>query len=179
MKKIITFLALSFAICSFSHADETIIETTADSVEQAFHDSYKYVKLGGGIFTTPSMGPSVSFGCRLEEKDHAIDISTNYSGQSRDFIVTIPKALYLKYLTPYECRSFYYGGGLSFGWINQHEQKKSFCGLMGELAVGYDFSRYAKTKIFTELTLTQALVPVSSKNKYTAPVITITCGIGF
>lgn len=180
MKKLITLLACAFTFCSFLNADEPVLETETSCVEQMFCNSYKYVKLGGGIFSSPcSMGPAVSIGCRLEENDHAIDISTNYAGRSRDFIVTIPKALYLRYANPCECKSIYYGGGLSFGWIHQHESKKSFAGLMGELCLGYDFSRYTKTKIFAEVTLTQALVPVSSKNKYTAPVLTVTCGIGF
>lgn len=178
IKKMILCLCSLLAFCSASFAENCEETACSDSI---FIEQFKYVKLGGGIFTYPDCmaGPAVSLGWRFQEENHALDISANYAGISRSFMVTLPKAVYLQYLNPNSKKSMYVGGGLSFGWMNQHSSKKSFTGLMAEFVVGYDFNRFGKTKLFTELTITQSMLKVSHKNRYQAPVMTVTCGVGF
>lgn len=173
------------AICAFNasaHSQQCVVEETP-IVMPSFKEHFKYVKLGGALFSAPGLafGPVVSLGSRFEEDGYALDISLSYAGRGNQYMVTLPKALYICHIDHQAARGFYVGGGASFGWINQGSRKRHFAGLLAEMSAGYDFNRFGKTKMFVEATLSQPLLPVTIKSGSFSfvPVFTIAYGIGF
>ena len=81
----------------------------------------------------------------------------------------------------------YYAIGGGFGGIHlyptkkdKHHERMYFHGLMGSGKVGYEFTRKNQLISFGQLSLTQPLVPITSKNaKSFAPIIQLDIGFGF
>ncbi|HRD54943.1 MAG TPA: hypothetical protein PLC42_00955 [Parachlamydiaceae bacterium] len=181
IKKLFFSLTIGLAVHAVAFSGECAKEEEAIAMP-SFKDRFHYVKLGGAFFAMPdaAFGPAVALGCRFEENRYALDISANYAGKGNQFMVTLPKALYLCYLDHEAPKGFYVGAGASFGWINQRAHKKNFAGLLTEMSAGYDFNRFGKAKMFIEATLSQPFLPVTAKhNPSFSPVFTLMYGIGF
>jgi hypothetical protein len=146
------------------------------SVKKA--DSFNYLKLGVGG-AKGGVGPSIGIGRRFGMEGAAIDVSANWTGSNRTGYFSLPKMLYLSYLTPNCPSSFYYGAGLSFGGIGA--KCHTFSGLLAEGAVGYEFQRDSDVKLFAELDFSHGVVPFSSKHGFNGfnPAIAFSVGAGF
>jgi hypothetical protein len=141
-------------------------------------DSFNYLKLGAGG-AKGGVGPAIGIGRRIGMEGAAIDISTNWYGSRKTGYFSLPKMLYLSYLTPNCDSSFYYGGGLSFGGIGS--KGHTFSGLLAEAAVGYEFQRDSDVKLFAQLDFSHGIVPFSSKHGFHgfSPAIAFSVGAGF
>ncbi len=169
---LIALFALMFI--QVSAQEENNVETY--SVKKA--DSFNYLKLGAGG-ARGGVGPSIGIGRRIGMEGAAIDISTNWFGSNKTGYFSLPKMLYLAYLTPNCDSSFYYGAGMSFGGIGS--KGHTFSGLLAEAAVGYEFQRDSDVKLFAQLDFSHGMIPFSSKHGFHgfSPAVAFSVGAGF
>jgi hypothetical protein len=153
-------------------------ENQIQKANSATADSFNYLKLGlGGA--QGGIKPSIGIGRRFGMEGSAIDVSFNWTGTDTIGYFSLPKMLYLSYLTPCSPTSFYYGAGLSLGRIGSSGHK--FSGLLAEAAIGYEMQRDEKIKLFAEIDFSHGLVPFNSKNGFHgfSPALAFTVGAGF
>lgn len=184
-----TMLAGSaFAQENYPCAYESCNRTTGDFLETPACEgcgnkhSFTYIKMGAGHVNTAAtgFGPALGIGRRYERGDFAIDISINLAGNNKNLYYSIPKMMYLRYLTPCETNSLYYGGGLSFGGMASKSKSKNFVGLMGELALGYEMNRDQAIRTFVELDVSQGIIPFNYNHKLSYnPALSLAFGVGF
>ncbi len=141
-------------------------------------NSFNYLKLGVGG-AKGGVKPSIGIGRRFGMQGAAIDISLNWTGTDTTGYFSLPKMLYLSYLTPCSPTSFYYGAGLSIGRIGSVGHK--FSGLLAEAAIGSEMQRDTNMKLFAEIDFSHGLVPFNSKNGFHgfSPAVAFTVGAGF
>ena len=139
--------------------------------------------------------PGIGLGYRRSFGSSGIDISTNFSqgegwsGKNKKVVWVWPKVSYLYYYSPKATSSFYTGGGLGWGGtkfrgerdaITAERKQSEFTGLIPHLCIGYEGLRHNIITSFTELTISQPLLPsTSSKNYKPTPVAELSIGAGF
>ena len=138
--------------------------------------------------------PGIGLGYRRSFGSSGIDISTNFSqgegwsGKNKKIVWISPKVSYLYYYSPKAKSSFYTGGGLGWGGtsfrgerdMETNERSRSeFTGLIPHICLGYEGLRQNIITSFTELTISQPLIPSSSKDYKPSPVAELSIGAGF
>jgi hypothetical protein len=156
-----------------------------DISSQEHHDqksNFTYLKIAGSLIplgSDSSLAPSLILGRRFQMHEHAIDVSTGGGRYSNHRYFFFPKIMYLYYFTPDMPTSFYAGGGLSCGIIRNKADHKKFKGVLGEMAVGYEWFRTTSIRSFVELNLSESALPLSDKSHYMPPVASLGFGVGF
>lgn len=142
--------------------------------------SFNYLKMGAGYVNNCStgFGPLLGIGRRYERGNSAIDVSINFAGNNKNIYYSIPKIMHLRYITPSESSSLYFGGGLSLGGVAG--KSRGFVGLMGEIALGYEMNRDQAIRTFVEFDFSQGMLPFHYKHKLAYnPVLSLAFGVGF
>lgn len=147
-----------------------------------FGSSYNYIKMGGSLIAVGSstpVGPAVGVGRRFVSGAKAIDLSLNVAFIDKGYCCALPKIQYLHYFQPEQSTSLYVGGGLAYGIIKNQSKTEKFEGITAEFSVGYEFNRDSPLRLFTQLDVSQGMIPVGAKHKILTPSIAFTCGFGF
>ncbi len=150
--------------------------------------SYGYVRMGisdnDAIHTLETL-PGVGVGYRYAVHSAAIDFSANYTRQFGDsnFFFTAPKVSYLRYVSPVQQQSIYYGAGLAWGGLKRG-LLNSFQGLIANATLGYEMNRHADWVSFFQLDVSQPAVAVSNWNVYSvtglpSPLAEVSVGLGY
>lgn len=170
-----------------------------------------YIKLGYGIISTRrsidgykkkrlSDAPVIAVGRRYFYDGDAIDISASFGfkkdGGVNAYYYTLPKVLYLKYLSSDQPNSLYLGAGASWNgvktavsvlreerWGNEiytfkSEESNNFQGIALEAVLGYEMARTRDFRSFVELNIGQPLISAYKKNGNPGPSIQLFFGIG-
>lgn len=176
MKKTLLLLltGLTFSLC----ADEEPIETHHPVC------AVNYIRLGAGSVDPSSegrIGPSLHLGRRYETEENAVDISVNWVRPSKDrMYISAPKVMYLSFLTPHCDRSFYWGAGLSLGFLRVDDvEEKKFDGLYAEGSIGYELLRRSNMRAGVQVDVSQGLLAFDEHGSYPSPVVECSLGIGF
>lgn len=173
-------MLFGFSTGSAALADNMYQDSLTDS---SCYSAYTYFKLGGSVLTAKEwkdLMPAIGVGRRYEWTGKAVDISANYAanGHSGHYF-SIPKIMYLQYLTPQSNCSPYLGGGLSWGEVRDKHEDHKFQGIFAEFAVGYEFQRQSPIRTFVQLDLSQGLLAHNKRGSTPAPTLALTAGIGF
>lgn len=153
-----------------SVVDRTNVSDAQANVRRVHTDSLWYARLGYGVingdrgYGTPAIG----FGYRAELDAFAIDVAflnfqfdgtDSYAGTSHGSAQSLLKLSGLRYFSPKSDRSFYAGGGMSYGRTefgsygygpNSTSKYYHGDGLQGELTAGYELSRSTSMRIFVQ-----------------------------
>lgn len=167
-----------------STAGATICQNNCEEVySPSDYHGYTYFKMGGSFLSMKDwkdLMPAIGVGHRREWDGKAIDVSANYSiAGKHGHYFSLPKIMYLQYLSPYADCSPYLGGGLSWGELRNKHKGQNFQGIFGELAVGYEFQRHCPIHTFVQLDLSQGLLANKKHGSTPAPAIALMAGIGF
>lgn len=174
----LNILFTSFILCISANTFAEQGECQYESPESACvscDNSFSYVKLGGGV--QKRVGPAIGIGRRFGIDDTAVDISINWFGSDKSGYFSCPKVMYLRYLTPDQSKSLYFGAGLSLGSSGSKNIK--FAGLLGEVSAGYEMHRSSKFRTFVSLDVSQGIIAFKSKDNKFAPAASLTFGVGF
>lgn len=208
------FVSLLMAACSLASpakvsGEECLLFDSSSDV--CTKTQFNYIKLGYGIISTRrsidhykkdrlSDAPTIAIGRRYFYDDCAIDISASFGfkkdGGVNSYYYTLPKVLYLKYLSHDQPNSLYVGGGASWNgvrtgvsvlrekrWGNEIYQFKSreynhFQGIALEAVLGYEMARTRDYRSFVELNVGQPLISAYIKNGNPGPSIQLSFGLG-
>lgn len=188
-KFILSFLAI-YALISSNAFTQEAYQTECYCIQEAYPKAcqtecscinvkdYNFLKLGAGAVRS-GVGPCLGIGRRFVMPKAALEISLNWVGNNKYGCFSGPKMLYLSYLNPYSPSSFYIGGGLGLGGIENKHSK--FSGLVAEAAAGYEIQRDTPLRLFAEVTLSHGMLPFKSKYRVRnfSPVIAFSVGAGF
>lgn len=157
-------------------------EPLAYCCDPLVRNQFSYIKLGLGACPEDhgNIGPVFGFGKRWKNDCTSIDVSFTWSKGGKNEYLSYVKGLYLFHLTPYAANGWYAGGGLSIGNLNQIRAPK-FSGLMGELAVGYEFLCQQSIRPFVEFDFSHGLLGFDSHHKLHGfnPFLSLCAGFGF
>jgi len=187
MKK--TILALM--ISTFAFANETIAPITPNvpldpqtRVQdiQGEKSGYFYVQFSaaeGDLVHAETPIPGIGLGYRRLAENNAVDISLRVQGDADEGQIfwTFPKASYLHYFNPEAEKRAYVGGGLAWGGLENEECE--FLGLIPSLTAGYEFAHNQDFLSFSELTISQPVLPVVYEGAFPGPQLELSAGIGF
>lgn len=158
------------------------MEYTGCSSSHCF-SAYTYFKLGGGVLSADywkNPAPAIGVGRRYEWNGKAVDISINGSlSENNGHYYSLPKMMYLHYLTPDSNHSPYLAGGLSWGEVTIKHKDRRFQGIFGEFAIGYEFHRLSPIHTFIQLDISQGFIAHNKRGSTPAPAIALTAGAGF
>ena len=178
----ITLVGISMFLGSTAGA-EVCNYNCEENCSPSSYSAYTYFKLGAGVLSAKDwkdLMPALGAGRRYEWNGKAVDISANYSiAGKHGYHYSIPKIMYLQYLTPEADSSPYFGGGLSWGELHNKRKGQKFQGIFGELAAGYEFQRNSPIRTFVQLDLSQGLIAHHKHKSTPAPALALTAGIGF
>jgi hypothetical protein len=161
-------------MAGFNVVDRTNVTAAQSSVERVTADTFWYARLGyGGLFGDRAYGvPSVGFGARVELDSLGLDVSfLNFQTSSYDYVSqganagTLLKLQALHYFSPKANRSFYGGGGASWGTAS-FGQGWSGSGLQGEITAGYELPRASTLRAFVEM---NAMLPMYQVSRFDYP----------
>jgi hypothetical protein len=182
-----------------SVVDRTNVTEAQSFVRRVHADSIWYARLGFGVVNGDraySM-PALGFGYRAELDAFAIDVAflnfqldsrNGYADSAHASAHSLLKLSGLRYLTPKSDRSFYFGGGMSYGmtqfgsysYVNGVSSSHFHgSGLQGELSAGYELTRATSMRVFVQAdailpfyeTVSETYMP--SANFRNPPTITI------
>ena len=152
-----------------------------DDCASDYYDQLTYVKLGGAFLAsgdTAELCPAIGIGKRYQWNEHAVDLSANFSGGENDhYYASLPKILYLHYLTPSADLSPYFGGGLSYGAMKANRRR--FEGIFIEGAAGIEFQRQCPIRTFIQLDISYGAISASRRGSTPPPAILLTAGVGY
>ncbi len=130
--------------------------------------------------------PGYGVGYRRSFSESGVDISLNFSGGAGDVnrvLWTAPKVSYLHYLNPKSDAAAYLGGGLAWGGMhrtnNRLDQDDHFVGLIPHVTLGCELTNHSQVFTFTELSVSQPLIPSSIQGQMPGPVAELSIGAGF
>jgi hypothetical protein len=178
-----SLVTLSMLLGSTAGATTVCHNHCEETCSPSSYSAYTYFKIGGGVLSVKDWKdpmPAIGVGRRFEWGTKAVDISANYSiAGKHGHYFSIPKIMYLQYLTPYADCSPYLEGGLSWGELHNKRKDQKFQGVFGELAVGYEFHRHSPIRTFIQLDLSQGLLANNKHGSTPAPALALSAGIGF
>lgn len=157
-----------------------------------FNNDTYLLKMGiANIYGSQSshvISPSIALAKRFEIPQAAIEVSMQYAGVENDHResdhFSLPKIMYLKFHTPDNPNTIYYGGGLSWSEVEQTDSHNPannghFEGIFLEGALGYEIHRDQKIRTTFELNISQPVVASSRQGTHPGPSIFASIGFGF
>lgn len=184
MKKIIfSLLATTGAFASPLNSPEgfEVIPDFSDSISKQAFFYVRFSTAEGDLMDVSSVHPGLGIGYRRLAGNGAVDISVSGLGYSQDsgreFFWTAPKTSYIQYINPSNEKSFYFGGGLSWGGIKR--KQRNFIGIIPNAMFGYEFFHKNSVLGFAELTLSQPAIAVYTKGAFPGPIAEVSIGAGF
>ncbi len=211
-----TFTAFGFAQAENLTAnalEKRNFPTDSQTVER---NGTMYLKMSAAESELPksdeNIMPGLGIGYRAAYGHHAADISTEGNRReirdakghrTTNFSYTFPRANYLYYVSPQRSSSFYAGGGLGFGGMEQttvivaveettaedgvvtdaipaHDKNQEFYGMIANAAVGYEFGRLSGgAKTFVQLDVSQPTLATSRSGEFFGPKVSLSAGVGF
>lgn len=159
--------------------------------KQQLKKSFGYVRMGiadpDAINSFQAL-PGVGLGYRYGLKMSALDVSANYTRDSRvgereTFSYTAPRVSYLRYVSAdTAAQSFYYGAGAAWGAI-QKGTAADFQGIDASVSLGYETNRNQTVHSFVQFDVSQPVVNVSttaaSFRTVWQPTAEVSFGLGF
>jgi len=194
MKKLLYAVALSSIFCTptiladtYNNSDRGVTRYESNNPGNLYQ-----IKLGAGMAQSGkhnSSMPLISVGKRYEVGDAAIEISTAWGTHKSDsgfktVFYSLPKITYLAFTKPNSSDSIYYGGGFSWGSIEQRApqniiQKTYFTGIFAEGTIGYELHRTTAIRTMVELSLSQPLVANTKRGPHPGPTGFLSLIFGF
>ncbi len=202
MKKTFAIAFLTLA-AAFGVAQETTLtkrpaftplETTLLQEKFAPKKSFGYLRMGVSdtelARTDVQILPGVGLGYRLVSGSSAIDLSASFNrrkaitdeGREETYHYTMPKANYLYYINADANNSLYVGGGLAWGGVETRtmtQEKKSFMGIIPNIALGYELNRTGAIRSFVQLDASQPAIAALKDGAIPKPFAELSFGAGF
>lgn len=139
--------------------------------------------------------PGLGIGYRRSFGPSGLDLSFNYSqgkGWNKDkeqIVWTTPRLSYLHYMNPSNSHSLYGGIGLGWGGVYTRKteraddfvskEKSNFVGLIPNIIFGYEALRTSILTSFSELIVSQPLIPSTASGEMPGPIVELSVGAGF
>jgi len=189
MKKIVLTILTAAAALGFSE-EPVIAPTPLPDLKPVLQEKelpkqgFFYVRFSTAERDLAHVGPilpGLGIGYRRLAGDGAADISINGIGRAErkngQIFWTAPKASYMRYLQPNSEKSFYAGGGLSWGGISS--KSHNFIGLIPSATIGYEFLHRTAFLGFAEFNISQPAIAVYHDGIFPGPIAELSMGVGF
>ncbi len=198
-----TIFALAAVSCFAVDAASSLETLTSSDIPREFKpnvlektiakkNSFVYLRMGVAdtqAYQKPALDraffiPGLGLGWRMSNVVSAVDISANYTQgfagekEERSYFYTLPKVSYLRYVSPLNDDSFYYGGGLALGEMRNREASK-FIGIVPSVSIGYEMNRKADIHSFMEFVVSQPTLAFVQENKFPGPLAELSVGFGY
>lgn len=172
--------------------ESTIITTEQNELKKGLI-YVRFLAADPSVFTQYQVHPGVGLGYRRLKASSAFDISVTTGGHGGHrriaYTWSAPKVSYLHYINPYADQTMYLGAGMAFGGIESRKEisdgfgikseRCEFVGLLGHVTAGVELFRRDACVVFSELSLSQPLVPANKPKGVFGPSAELSCGLGF